>query len=173
MVSNAAVWQFPALAPVFRALGKQTRAGGRLVFNIPAERVSGESAPVHPFQVSLLRRIEAEIGRPLAGAPSVLDPTVLEAMGAEHGFELVSRERYTYQGYQDELMQLMSIPAMISPLAPELTQAGCEAVWHRACQEAEADLPVEVPWVYFVFERRDARHLPVRARAQRHAADCR
>jgi SAM-dependent methyltransferase len=153
IVCNAAMWQFPAIGSVLDALRRRTRAGARLVFNVPAERVVGEPAPVHPFQIALLREIEEEIGRPLDTSPAEIDRDVLLSTANEHGFRLRGEKRRVYEGLQRELMQLMSIPALISPLAPGLTWRQRDAAWRRACRRPDPELRIRVPWVYFVFER--------------------
>jgi SAM-dependent methyltransferase len=153
VVCNAAFWQFPAARPVFRALARRTAARALFVCNVPAERVVGEDAPVHPFQVSLLREIEAELGRSLLATPVMLDPPRLAATAAECGFTLSWTERFVYEGLQEELMELMAIPAMIRPLTPELLPDQRDAVLSRARERSDPGLRVTVPWIYFVFSR--------------------
>lgn len=153
---NAAFWQFPAPLPVLLSLARVLAPGARLVFNVPAERVAGEPAPVHPFQVALAREIEARTGRPFPSTATSLDPERLTAVLGEAGFTLEQRERYTYRGRQGELMELMEIPAMIEPLTPDLPPRVRRAVLRRARRRADPAEEVEVPWVYFV-ARRQAR----------------
>jgi len=150
----AAFWQFPSAAAVFRALEPRTGAGARLVFNVPAERVHGESAPIHPLQAALVEEIAAETGRPFGGTPIVVQPSRLASDAAEYGFDLRDTRRGVYEGKQGQLLELMTIPAMIEPLTEGLDESGRERVLERVGRRCDPSLPVEVPWIYFTFERR-------------------
>lgn len=155
VVCNAAFWQFPSPAPVFAALARCTRPGTGLVFNVPAERVTGASAPIHPLQIVLMEEIERELGQPFPSTPAKLDVATMSAVAAGYGFSLRGTERDTYVGMQDELIELMTIPAMIEPLTPGLSGDRRQAVLERARRRCNAALEVSVPWVYFAFVRDD------------------
>jgi SAM-dependent methyltransferase len=151
---NAAFWQFPAAAPVLAAVGRVLEPGGRLVFNVPAERVADEPAPIHPFQVALARSIERASGRPFPTTAAGVEPEALGLVLAETGFALESTERFVYRGRQGELMELMEIPAMLEPLAPDLTDRARREALAGARQRTDPARPVEVPWIFFVAVRR-------------------
>lgn len=163
-VCNAAFWQFPDSLSVLAALGRRLEPGGLLVFNVPEERLSppeepedeqaesGPGTPVTPFQVALARAVEERTGRPPPGSPP-LDPGRLESRLREAGFTPIARERFTYAGRQRELMELMSIPAMIGRLAPGLSPAAREEVLERARRHVDPDQPVRIPWIYCVARR--------------------
>lgn len=153
VVCNAAFWQFPRPQEVFRALARRTSGGARFVFNVPAERVVGERGSIHPFQVALLHEVETQAGRPLQAQPIRIDPERIDALACEEGFEPVSREREVYEGLQGELIELMSIPAMIVPLTLDLSDAQREEAWNRARERSDPGLVVRVPWVFFTFAR--------------------
>jgi len=153
-VSNAAFWQFPTPRPVLAALGRLLAPGALLVFNVPAERVARETAPVHPFQVALARTIERSTGRPFPTTPTTLDPERLERRLSEAGFEPIRRERFEVRCRQDELMELMEIPAMLRPITPGLTESERHAAVAAARERADPAQAVAVPWVYFVARRR-------------------
>ena len=155
IVCNAAFWQFPAAGPVLRAVSAVVSPGSLFVFNAPAERVAGEAAPVHPFQVALARAIEARRDHPFPDTFSGLDPRELERRAAEDGFVVERIERAAYRGLQGELMHLMAIPAMIRPLAQGLGDAEREEALREACDRSDPELAVEVPWIYFVLRRRE------------------
>lgn len=154
VLSNAAFWQFPAVRPVVGAVGRLLAPGGLFAFNVPAERVAGEAAPVHPFQAVLAREIEAATGRPFPRTATLLRPERLAARLEETGLDLVHRERFTYRGRQGELVELMEIPAMIDPLTADLPPGARRALLARARRRVDPEEPVEVPWVYFLARRR-------------------
>lgn len=149
----AAFWQFPSAAAVFQALARRTRPGARLVFNVPAERVEGEPAPMHPIQAALTEAIAAESGHVLEALPTLVDPATLRSEAAAHGFEPAESRRLVYKGRQGELVELMSIPAMIGPLTADLDDAARERVLERVASRVEPSLLLEVPWIYFTFVR--------------------
>jgi len=148
VVCNAAFWQFPSPGAVFRALARVAAPGARFVFNVPAERVRGERPRIHPFQVALARAIEQRTGRPMAGVPTAIDLDGLIDLAAEAGFRPEATERLDYVGRQGELVELMSIPAMIRPLTPGLEDAAREAIVEDARERVDPDEEVVVPWVY-------------------------
>lgn len=115
-------------------------------------------AGVTPFQVALARAVEERTGAPPPGSPP-LDPERLEDRLREAGFTPLARERFTYAGRQRELMELMTIPAMIGRLAPTLSPPEREEVLARARRHVDPEQPVRIPWVYFV-ARRDAAEEP-------------
>jgi SAM-dependent methyltransferase len=154
VVCNAAFWQFPAPGPVFRAVAAVTSPGARFVFNVPAERVRGERPRIHAFQVALARAIEARTGRPLAASPTQLDLDAIRGVARESGFEASALvERVEVRSLQSELIELMTIPAMIRPLTPELDDDGRAEVVEDARRHLEEDEEVVIPWLYLVFVR--------------------
>lgn len=157
VLSNAAVWQFPSIHPVLEGLAAVTVASGSFVFNVPAERVLGEEAPVHPFQVALARELEQRTARPFSRSPTELDPDGLAALLSATGFRLEARERFSYVGTQGELVELMRIPAMTAPLAPDLSWSERVQIVDRTAERIDPNEPVEVPWIYFAAVREDER----------------
>ncbi len=153
-VSNAAFWQFPTRRPVLEALGRLLEPEALLAFNVPAERVAGEPSPIHPFQVALAREIEASTGRPFPRTPTTLDPDRLERRLSEAGFEPAGHERFEVRCRQQELMELMEIPAMLQPITPGLSEAERQAALEKARERSDPAQPVVVPWLYFVARRR-------------------
>jgi ubiquinone/menaquinone biosynthesis C-methylase UbiE len=154
VVCNAAFWQFPAPSPVFRSVAAVTGPGARFVFNVPSERVRGERPQIHPFQVALARSIEARTGRRLATSPTQLDLDALRDAARESGFEAAPTvERVDVRSRQGELIELMTIPAMIRPLAPELDDHGRAEVVEDARRHVDEDEEVVIPWLYLAFER--------------------
>ena len=154
IVCCAAFWQFPSRRDVFRALAACTEPGARMVFNIPAERVQGQETPVHPIQTALITEIQRESGRHFGGEPVRVDPALLAADARACGFEQVEQKRLVYQGPQGELLDLISIPAMIGPLTEGLDDDARERLLQRLRERVDLELTVEVPWIYFIVERR-------------------
>lgn len=154
VLCNAAFWQFPAAAPVLEAVAATLEPGGLLVFNAPAERVAGERAVVHPFQAALARVLEARTGAPFPASPASIDPAALDAALRDAGFEPATRFRRVYEGRQEELARLMSIPAMIGPLASGLSEEDRDEALAEARSRIDPDAPVTVPWIYFVSRKR-------------------
>lgn len=153
-VSNAAFWQFPTRRPVLAALSRLLGAGALFAFNVPAERLSGEETEMHPFQAALARAIERRADRPFPRTATTLDPRRIERQLAEAGFELRYRERIDISCRQQELMELMEIPAMLRPLTPDLGEAARDKILAEARARADPDQRVRVPWVVFVAARR-------------------
>ena len=149
VVCNAAFWQFPAARPVLIALSTLVAPRGLFVFNVPAERVAGESAPVHAFQAALARCLEERIGKASDPPSSTFNPERFADDARETNFDIVDRERFVYHGEQGELVDLMTIPAMLAPLAPGLSHDECEAALEAARRRIDPEQPVEVPWIYF------------------------
>ena len=71
----------------------------------------------------------------------------------ESGFRLLEARRLVYEANQGELFELMSIPAMIGPLTEHLDEIGRDRLLERVRRRIDADQQVEVPWIYFIFER--------------------
>jgi ubiquinone/menaquinone biosynthesis C-methylase UbiE len=154
VVCNASFWQFPAARPVLDALSHLVEPNGRFVFNVPAERVLGEAAPVHAFQAALARALEERTGGALVAATAMLDVERLAEEAVEAGFEMSGQERFVYRGEQGELADLMSIPAMLGPLAPDLHRDERESALQDARGRVDLHQTVEVPWIYLLLERR-------------------
>jgi trans-aconitate methyltransferase len=148
-LSNAAVWQFPSLAPVVEGLSLVLRPGGRFVFNVPAERVEGERSPIHAFQAALAREIEEATGALLSRTPDSFDPGAFAMLLDRNGLTLESAETFVYRCPQSELVELMKIPAMTAPMAPGLTWEARNEVVERAAARIDPDEMIEVPWVYY------------------------
>lgn len=166
-VCNAAFWQFADPGSVLAALARILAPGGRFVFNVPAERLAsvetaGAASHLTPFQVALARAVERRTHHPFP-AHETLDPERLEHRLAEAGFEAIERHPFTYRGRQRELMELMTIPAMIDRVAPDLSEDERAAALEEARTHTDPDQRVLVPWVYFVAVRSLTSPAPSRA----------
>jgi hypothetical protein len=152
-VSNAAFWQFPSPRAVFRAAERVAAPGALFAFNVPAERVAGEQTSIHPIQALLLREIEAVSGARPSAQPTKVELDVLLGQAREFGFGAPRRERLALRCRQDDLLELMSIPAMILPLTPGWTAERRLELQRRIRERADMELRVEVPWIFVVVQR--------------------
>lgn len=148
VLCNAAIWQFPALEPVVEGVRAVTSPGALFVFNVPAERVEREPAPIHSFQVALARALEQRTGRPFPRTPATFDLDALGALFARTGLEIDRRERFVYRARQRELVELMRIPAMTAPLAPDLSWRERLEIVDAAEARVDPEESIEVPWIY-------------------------
>ncbi len=153
VVCNAAFWQFPSQLDVFRSLSNVMSSGAKIVFNVPAERVDGESAEIHAFQIALARGIESRTGKPMSRMPVSIDPDHLESWLGDTGFALEERVRFVYEGPQEELIELMEIPAMLEPITPGLDAIERDELIDEARGKVSGRETVRVPWIYFVVVR--------------------
>lgn len=154
VLSNAAVWQFPRLAPVFEGVARLTDRDALFCFNVPAERIDGERTPIHPFQAALMREIDSATGGGPELVPDRIDAAGLAELAERHDFDLDPAERLEYEATQDELIELMSLPAMIEPLTPGLDEAERDEVLRRARERSDPQERVAVPWIFFRLTRR-------------------
>lgn len=150
---NAAFWQFPSAGAVLRAVVALLAPGARFVFNVPCERLRGHRPTIHAFQAALAREIERRTGAPMPTTATSIDPAVLERAIDDAGLALVRRERHVVRTVQRELAELMTLPAMIRPIAPALDEEALEETVEAARRRVDLDEPVEVAWAYFVVER--------------------
>jgi len=117
----------------------------RLTVGVPAERVEGEEGSAHPFQLAIARALEARTGRPFPASPATVHPDLLLEALDETGFEPDERVRYTYEGRQSELIELLRLqPSIVSPYH---TLAGSTAA-------ADHDLTNEILEVDRIAEKR-------------------
>jgi ubiquinone/menaquinone biosynthesis C-methylase UbiE len=152
VVCNAAFGQFPDPGAVVAAVAEALVPGGLFVFDVPAAEVAGEATDVHPFQMALSRALARRRKGP-GTIPPELDPRRLEERMVEAGFASLRRERFVYQGRQEELIELMEIPAMIARAAPGLAPRARAEALAEARRAADPGQVVRVPWVYFVARR--------------------
>jgi len=155
VVCNAAFWQFPAAGPVLASLAKIMSPGARFVFNVPAERVKGERASIHPYQLALARSLESRSGKCFdASSVTLMSRDRVAGRAEENGFLLNRSERYVYTGPQRELMELMTIPAMIGPLASGLSEKQRDEALREARNRSDPEEQVEIPWIYFILTKK-------------------
>ena len=151
IVCNAAFWLLPRTGRVLSALWERARRGARLVFNLPAQRMESVAAAPDPFQWELGTALIDHLGE----GRLPLDLPLFSLEGIERalagaGFRLESTETYVYRGRQEELIELMLLPAMTARLAPELSWAERRRIVRGAAARSDPDLEVEIPWLYFV-----------------------
>jgi len=155
VVCNAAFWQFPAAGPVLASLARIMAPGARFVFNVPAERVLGERTSIHPYQLALARSLESRRGKYFdASSVTLMSRERVAGRADENGLRLDSTERYVYEGPQQELMELMTIPAMIGPMASGMSEEQREEALQEARNRSDPEEQVEIPWIYFILQKK-------------------
>lgn len=153
VVCNAASWLFPSPAAVLGELQDLVEPGGLLVFNIPAERVVGEGSKPHPFQVELAATLMTRLPGPRSTTERQFTSEGIAAVLERCRFRIERVEPFRHVGRQQELMELMQIPAMAARLRPDLdAQSGLRIV-QAAAARSDPNLEVDVPWIYFVARR--------------------
>ena len=85
--------------------------------------------------------------------PTKVELDVLVQQASEFGFVKPRRERLALRCRQDDLLELMSIPAMILPLTPGWAAERRLELQQRVRERADVELRVEVPWVFVALQR--------------------
>jgi SAM-dependent methyltransferase len=153
VVCNAASWLFPSPAAVLSELRDLIEPDGLMVFNIPAERVVGEGPKPHPFQLELAASLMTRLPGPYSTTERQFTPEGIKAVLERCHFRIERIEPFRHVGRQQELMELMQIPAMAARLQPDLdAQRGLRIV-EAAAARSDPNLEVDVPWIYFVARR--------------------
>lgn len=146
---NAAFWQFPSPGAVLAGLARVLEPGALFVWNVPAERVAGEEAAVHPLQVALARAVAERAPEPAAPPGPWLAEGQLPLLLADHGFTLLDRELWHDRRTQGELLELMTIPAMIGRAAPSLDPEQRRQVLEEVAGRIDPEAVLEVGWVFY------------------------
>ena len=152
VLSNAAFWQFPHAESVLAQIAALVPRGGSFVFNVPSERRPGARGS-HPFQVALARAVESRTEEPFVPTARRFEPTAMAEAAAALAFVEELREELVYRGRQGELMELMSIPAMITPIAADLSVAEADGALEEARARTDPDERVEVAWLFVRYRR--------------------
>lgn len=171
VLCNAAFLQFPDRAAVLAALAGLTPPGALFALSLPAARVAGEAAQVHPFQVALRHQVRERGGGggdsgggdsggggrggggSGTGGEDDFDPERLTGELEEAGFAVAECRRLVYHGRQEELMELMEIPAMMARAAPQLAAGERGAALAAARLRTDEAQSVEVPWLFWLARR--------------------
>jgi len=147
-VCSASLWHFPSPRAVFGALAQVLDAAdGVFVFNLSAAMIRSVPTPIHPFQVTLTRMIDEVGGRQPRDSLLQIDLDQLDRALVEEGFQPAERETVPYRCPQRELMDLLEIPALLEPLAPDLTEEQRDQVLREARRRSDPDEIVDVPWI--------------------------
>jgi SAM-dependent methyltransferase len=155
VVANAAFWLFPRRGRVLSSVRRRLVPGGLFVFNVPLELLlDSESVAPEPFQLALGQAVRERTGeRPFA--PPRIDAEALESSLEENGFRVRETHVFRYRGRQGELMELMQVPAMASRLTSALDRDECIDLVREVADRNDPDVPVEVPWIYWLAVRND------------------
>jgi SAM-dependent methyltransferase len=153
-VCNAASWLFPNPAAILARLQRLLGPDGLLVFNIPADRLRGSTEAPHPFQIELALALRAHLdcSRSLSAQP-LFDPGRMRAALEGRGFWIETVDVCRYRARQEELIELMQIPAMAARLHPSLDGNAGLRVVRSAASRSDPELEVEVAWINYVARR--------------------
>lgn len=144
---SAALWHFPRLSHSFRELARCLRAGGRFAFNIPAAQLRGEEdLPPAPLQLALARWGENLFRAcPAPGGPE-LEREALLSQARAAGLSLVRDGRIDILLRQQEMVDLIHVPAIGGRFYPEASAEEREDWIRRACQRLDLSEKVPVRW---------------------------
>ena len=144
---NAAFWQFPRRDEALAGVARLLEPGGLFAFNVPAERVAGETPGVHSFQAALSRALVAATGRPLPPPTQLLDLGEIRRTAEARGLAWLEVDRLSYHCRQGELVELMKVPALIGPLVVGLADGAVGELLEQASRAVDLEEEVELPWL--------------------------
>lgn len=146
VVCNAAFWQLPDPARVLEELSRVVNPGARLTLSIPSQYLTPEQSTAHPFQIAMARHLGSSAGPPRAVGRSFHSIDALTHLLGRGGFRTEQVAETHYQSRQEELIELMRIPAMTSSIAEGISEADCRIAISRAAAEVDPDQRVTVSW---------------------------
>lgn len=151
-VSSAALWQFSRPGRAVASLARLLAPGALFVFNVPVHRLADREGPVHALQVALARAVaDAAAGKDSdAGGDGRLEISSIRRWLEDAGFADVEERHHSVRSRQDELLELMRIPAMAERMAPDLAEVERERAFERVSRRVDLGEEVEVPWIDFV-----------------------
>ena len=144
---SAALWHFPQLFHSFQELSRCLMPGGRFACNIPLAQLRGEAdLPPAPLQLALARWGEHLFGAPPAPGGPELDMEALLSQARMAGLSLAREERIDVLVSQQEMVDLIHVPAIGSRFYPETSIEERDDWLHRACRRLDLSERVPVRW---------------------------
>ncbi len=148
---SAAFWHFPAPARVFAELARVFAPGAGFAFNIPAGQLADVAdLPPAPLQVALAREGERRFHRPPAPAGPVLRRGDLVALAEGAGFALRTERQVDIAVTQQEMADLLAVPAIGARLYPEASPAERGALVAGAAARVDLQETTPVRWMEFL-----------------------
>lgn len=156
-VSSAALWQFSRPARAVASVARILAPGALFVFNVPVHRLADREGPVHALQVALASAIAEAAGGKVSdgGGDGRVAISSIRRWLDDAGFGEIEEHHHSVRSRQDELLELMRIPAMAERMAPDLAEAKREQAFERVSRRVDLGEEVEVPWIDFVARKRD------------------
>lgn len=154
VVCNAAFSLFSNKTRVLSQVRRALAPGGLFVFNAPLEGLDEGSPEPEPFQLALGQAVRDRTGERPSPSPR-LDLDAMRRHLAQNGLRICSRHSFCYRGRQEEMMELMQVPAMASRLSEALGRDECVALVRAVADRCDPGLQVEIPWIYWVVVRDD------------------
>ncbi len=120
---SAALWHLPALGRTLGELSRVLRPGASFAFNVPASQLRGvRDLPPAPLQLALARVGEHHFGSPPEPAGPVRGVDEILALGHEAGMKLEGSRWIDFTIVQQELIDLLTVPAISARLYPEASE---------------------------------------------------
>jgi SAM-dependent methyltransferase len=144
---SAALWHFPGLRAALGEVSRVLRAGGRLAFNVPAAQLrDAKNLPPSPLQLALARAGERRFGREPDAAGPRLAAADLLAWCREAGLEPLNVRWRDYPVTQQELADLLSVPAFGARAYAEAEAEQRDAWVAEALSSVDPKRIVHVRW---------------------------
>jgi SAM-dependent methyltransferase len=154
VVCNAAFSLFSNRTRVVTQVRRMLAPGGLFVFNAPLEGLDEGRFEPEPFQLALGQAVRDRTGEHPSPSPR-LDLGAMRRSLAQNGLRICSRHSFRYRGRQEEMMELMQVPAMASRLTTALGRDECVELVREVAERCDPRVKIEVPWLYWVVSRDD------------------
>lgn len=153
IVCSSAAWLAPHREGLLAQVGRALRVGGRFAMSIPSEFV-GESAhllePASQQFLSTLSRLRSELGlAPPAATSEPVDDYSLAAWKrdlASAGLERIELSVHRFAMRHAEWAAHLGLPAVLTGLLPQATEAQRREFAERLASESEASAESARPW---------------------------
>ncbi|MDH3283825.1 MAG: methyltransferase domain-containing protein [Acidobacteriota bacterium] len=147
LVCSAAFWHFPAPDRVWSEAARVLRPGGRVAINVPVSQLEGErDAPATPLQIELAAVGRRRFGESPAPAGPLRSRRSLLEQACEAGFEVGAEQVFEVLVRQEELAQLLHVPAIGARMYPLTDDASREAWIDESAGRIDLSEEAPVRW---------------------------